>query len=536
MLAAGLLLSLSAQSAGTASEDYDGTADPVNAAQRTAPSEKEILARYQVRAEDPAGLQAFTAPTVPSIERYSAAAAVAKVRTSPAGSARIGSMLQESGFKSLITISESGLAEFARRQSGSLRAIFVEGGYMSLPQLARGLPPEAISDLGAGKYVLRLPLLIRRGSALQIGADVKELRLSQTRGALIANEGTLLIRDSRVIGWNETANRPSAFKSASEFRPYIVSWAGSATYVVKSHLSSLGYDATKAAGLTISSYTNAVPEGSVWGRPTAWILDSEIRDLWDGVYTRDADDIVIRGNQFSDNIQYGIDLHDATRRAIVADNTVTKTRLKHGLIFSGKVEQSWIARNRIHENGGAGIVLDRQSRNNVVTDNLSYRNSGSGIVVSESPDNLLLGNLASGNLAHGIRIRNAAGVRVQTSSGIANGLAGFSAEAIDLAGTGRNLQTDPYERVVTATVVGGQFSGNGSGPINADEPTRLALYDLDLRTPQRALGYRLGGAILPFQIELLDILSNQKRVAVLERRDAAQGANRPVPSNTQNQK
>jgi mannuronan 5-epimerase len=65
-------------------------------------------------------------------------------------------------------------------------------------------------------------------------------------------------------------------------------------------------------------------------------------------------------------------------------------------------------------------------------------------------------------------------------------------------------------------VVGGQLSANGSGPINVDEPVRIQLYGIDLRTPQRELGYRLGGALLAFQVDVLDILMRRKQVTVLE--------------------
>jgi len=75
--------------------------------------------------------------------------------------------------------------------------------------------------------------------------------------------------------------------------------------------------------------------------------------------------------------------------------------------------------------------------------------------------------------------------------------------------------------------MGGQYTGNGSGPINVEEPYEISLYDLDLRTPQRALGFRMGGVLLAFQTELLDILINQKRVAVLERRDLPDALARP---------
>jgi poly(beta-D-mannuronate) C5 epimerase len=82
----------------------------------------------------------------------------------------------------------------------------------------------------------------------------------------------------------------------------------------------------------------------------------------------------------------------------------------------------------------------------------------------------------------------------------------------------RNLEKDPYQRTLSMIVAGGQLSANGSGPINVSEPSRIELLDIDLRTPQRRLGYRFGGALLAFQIEMLDILLNRKQASVLESR------------------
>jgi poly(beta-D-mannuronate) C5 epimerase len=70
-------------------------------------------------------------------------------------------------------------------------------------------------------------------------------------------------------------------------------------------------------------------------------------------------------------------------------------------------------------------------------------------------------------------------------------------------------------------VLGGQLTANGSGPIHLDDVSHVALFDIDLRTPQRNLGFRLGGVLLAFQIETLDILLNQKQAIVLEPRPIA---------------
>lgn len=500
------------------SEDRTGTDEPIESPNRRQPTDAEILRDFQLSNADPATLTAFTAPTLPALSAYTAAGVEAKIDRSRPGTVSVGSMLVEAGFRPLITLSGRGLREFVQRQNGSVRAIFVENGYVSLPQMARELPHEIFEQVSPGRYIARLPILVRHGATLHLGADVTELRLSQDRGALLANEGNLFITKSAVIGWNEAAKAPAKFRSEQVFRPFIVSWSGSQTYIVQSRIANLGYSAVKATGLSISTYTRSVPEREVWGRPTGWILNSEIEDLWDALYCRETDDLVVRGNTIKNNILYGIDLHEDSKRLIVAENTVSGTRRGHGIIFSGAVANSWIFDNRSFENALSGIVIDRQSHDNVITRNLAYRNKASGILVAESPRNLLLDNVATGNQQNGIRVRNSSEIRLQNNSAIANGLAGVSAVAVDLTSARRNTRIDPYSRAVTVKLVGGQLTGNGSGPINIDDPTRVEIYDLDLRTPQRALGYRLGGVLLTFQIDVIDILVNQKRVAVIERR------------------
>ena len=254
------------------------------------------------------------------------------------------------------------------------------------------------------------------------------------------------------------------------------------------------------------------------------MLDSRIEDLWYGFYCWEADDVVLRGNTFRNNIKYGIDPHDRSRRLIIAENDVSGTREKHGIIISREVNHSWILNNRSHENRLSGIVLDRQCSDTVIAHNITFRNGSDGIVISESSRNLVWSNLSIGNQHHGIRLRNSADVRIQDSSAIANGLAGIYGVARDLSGTDRDFKEDPYQKTLSMVVVGGQLSANGSGPINVDEPVRVAAARHRLRTPQRELGYRLGGALLAFQVDVLDILLRRKQVTVLEATRASERA------------
>jgi len=516
------LLALMLWSVAVEAEEGDDGADEMTGEMSAAPrmSLDQIKQRYHVYAGDKRKLE-FEQPVIPDLAGYNRAAVERRIDRSVPGRAVVGQLLNEPGFKALTTAIGQGLREMAARQRGGLRAILIEGGFVDLTTLVHSLPAEFFEQTSPGVYVARLPMLVRHGAALYIGPAVKELRLSQDRASLLVNEGSLFILGSVVQGWSEQHKAPAAFRNKHEYRPFIVGWGGSRTYIVDSRIAHLGYASTKAFGLSFSQYSTTTIQRSVWPRPTGWVLHSTIEDLWYGFYCWEADDVVLRGNTFRDNIKYGIDPHDRSRRMIIAENDVSGTREKHGIIISREVDDSWIVRNRSHGNKLSGIVLDRQCSNTVIAHNVTYRNGSDGIVISESPDNILWSNLAVGNQHHGIRLRNSVRVRIQDNSAIANGLAGIYGVSRDLTGSGRDLHEDPYEKALSMVIVGGQLSANGSGPINVDEPSRVELSGIDLRTPQRKLGYRLGGALLPFQLEVLDILFNQNESTVLEARVAS---------------
>ena len=503
------------------SEEGDDGSDEVPAdLARPHKTLSEMRQSYRVHAQSGAPLKA-AAPWLPDLSRYIPAVVEAKIDRAKPGGVVIGPLLGESGFKSLTTAIGQGLREFAQRQRGAMRAIIVQDGFVELSQLKQRLPKDAFEETAPGIYIARLPILVRHGATLQVGPRIKELRLSQDRGALLANEGKLFVIKSGIVGWNEQGNAPARFRDKHEFRPFIVGWGGSETYISQSRVAHLGYATTKSFGLSFSQYSTAAMERLAWPRPKGWIINSTIEDLWYGFYCWEADDIVLRGNTFRNNIKYGIDPHDRSNRLIIAGNDVSGTRIKHGIIISREVNDSWILNNRSHENRLSGIVLDRQCRNTVIAHNIAYRNRADGIVISESPRNVVWSNLSTGNRHHGIRLRNSTDVRIENNSAVANGLTGIYAVSQDLSGTGRDLHEDPYVKDLSMVVLGGQLSANGSGPIHVDDVSRVTLFDVDLRTPQRELGFRLGGVLLAFQTDALDILLNQKQALVLEPRKAS---------------
>ncbi len=513
----------------SASNDYDA-ADP-DAMDQTdgtddedpnAPPPEELLSperegqNYIVLAgsgKDLARLEG-AAPKLPDLSPYTAEAAKAKIRRAPAGHVSVGSMLTEMSFNSFKGRNEQ-LREWAMRQNSLPKIIYVTGGYVTPHDLARALPKQYFAETSKGVFVARLPIDVKPGATLHIGEDVKDFRLSLDRGAFLVNEGMLFLTGSRLEAWNETRNAPAVFEDEHKFRPFLISWAASQTYIVGSVVAHLGYAATKAYGVSISQFSPKLAPIFKRPRPTGWILDSEFFDNWYGFYCYEADDIVIVGNNYHDNIKYGIDPHDRSLRLIIARNTTSGTKEKHGIIVSREVNDSWIFENKSFENGLSGIVVDRSSVNNVVAHNQVYRNHADGITIYESPSTTLWQNLVVANYRHGIRVRNSIDADLRGNLAIGNGLAGIYGHIKNLSETGRNLRLDPFDQTISMTVVGGQLVSNGSGPVTIDQPLSLELYDVDLRRPARDLGIRFTGVLGRYQEQVLDILVRRKLPVVI---------------------
>ncbi|MFD2980383.1 NosD domain-containing protein, partial [Klebsiella pneumoniae] len=86
----------------------------------------------------------------------------------------------------------------------------------------------------------------------------------------------------------------------------------------------------------------------------------------------ETQDFVVKDSTYRDNIVYGIDPHDRSHRLIIAGNTVYGTKKKHGIIVSREVNDSWIINNKSFDNKLSGVVIDRNSVNNLIAYNEIY--------------------------------------------------------------------------------------------------------------------------------------------------------------------
>lgn len=454
-------------------------------------------------------------PALPDLSGYTAAAMQKKIVRSKAGKISIRRMMQEDALKDFIG-GDNKMAEWVVRQHGIPQAIFVDDGYMNLKDLLGKVPKQYLSETSPGVFLAKLPIVVGRKGILEIDKKTQELRLSQEAGSFLINDGQLFVSDTKVTGWSEKANGPALFKSAKEFRPFLLAWGGTETYISNTKMASFGYANSKSYGVSISQYTPNMAKVLKRPEPTGWIIDSEFSDMWYGFYCYETTGFVIKGNTYKDNIVYGIDPHDRSHGLIIADNTVYGTKKKHGIIISREVNDSFIFNNRSYDNKLSGLVLDRNSVNNVVADNEFYRNHTDGITLYESGDNLLWGNKVIANRRHGIRVRNSVNIKLYENTSMANGLTGLYGHIKDLTDTDRDIALDPFDAKVSLIVVGGELAGNGSGPLSIDSPLSVELYRVSMLAPTKSSGISFSGILGERQEEILDLLVRQQKAVLID--------------------
>ncbi|MCP2019478.1 UNVERIFIED_ORG: poly(beta-D-mannuronate) C5 epimerase [Pseudomonas reinekei] len=480
----------------------------------TVAKELQQAKTYTVSSAPTAPLE-LAKPTLPDVSGYTAEAIAKKIVRSKVGKVSLRRMMQEDALKDFIG-GDNKMAEWVVRQHGIPQAIFVDDGYMNLKDLAKKVPKQYFSETSPGVFLSRLPIVVGRHGILEIDKQTQELRLSQEGGAFLVNDGQLFVRDTKITGWREKDNGPATFNSPKEFRPFLLSWGGTETYIANSKIASFGYANSKSYGVSISQYTPNMAKVLKRPEPTGWIVGSEFSDMWYGFYCYETRDFVVKGNTYKDNIVYGIDPHDRSHGLIIADNTVHGTKKKHGIIISREVNDSFIFNNRSYDNHLSGLVIDRNSVNNLIAHNEIYQNHTDGITLYESADNLLWGNRVLSNRRHGIRIRNSVNIRLYENVAMANGLTGVYGHIKDLSNTDRDIKLDPFDAQVSLIVVGGELAANGSGPLSIDSPLSVELYRVSMLAPTKSSGISFTGILGERQDEILDLLVRQQKAVLID--------------------
>jgi len=378
-----------------------------------------------------------------------------------------------------------GNAGFVQQQQTSAPiAIKIENGVTDIPAIYDALKSKGYDDYmqrDGDVYTLNRPLVINDGATVTLQNIT--LNMSQESGAYIANAGELYISDAVMSGWNTSTNQLAyaTYKDKRKFRPFLTAWSRSKTYIGASELNALGYGNGKSYGISYSAGPNRwFKHGNQNNlhRPTGIMADNSIYNAMYGYYSYEADDYVINGNEYIDNIVYGIDPHDRSRRLVIGYNTAYDTQKKHGIIISREVNDTLIAGNISFDNAGTGFMIDRESHGSLVYANTSFHNKNDGMTYFESDCGIIAANKVFENEGSGIRLRNSHNLGVfynDITDNKQNGLKAYTGTLFgDPVHKLRDFDMDPYDELTTVSVVGNAIQSNGTG-INLEPITAAYL-------------------------------------------------------------
>lgn len=365
--------------------------------------------------------------------------------------------------------------------------IVIRSGVYDLPGLYSTINDESVITKKDDGYLIKAPLMIAKSAGLILQGSTQKLYLSTHDGAMITSYGQFFAIDTLITSWDDKANAPSDYDDKkNSFRPYLQFLNDSVTYIAGTSIQHLGYDSSKGFGLSFSANENLLTnkDDHTPIAMTGWVVDNRITDLYYGYYTFMADGLAVVGNKFKDNIIYGIDPHDYSRNLVIANNDVSGTRKKHGIIISRNVNHSFIIHNKSYNNHGSGIMLDRQCSNNVIAHNVVEKNQADGIFFSESSNNLSYQNTVKKNKRSGIRLRNSRDITSYDDKILDNQKAGVVLYTADLGHTERNIVQDPYEQRTTMRLIGTTFSNNDGSHIDLENFDTVDFYHIStIKTP-----------------------------------------------------
>ncbi|MDP2310821.1 MAG: right-handed parallel beta-helix repeat-containing protein [Pseudomonadota bacterium] len=370
------------------------------------------------------------------------------------------------------------------RWSAVSNRLYVTGGARcTLTEIRRHADPAVplvLVDAPKRIWLLGANLLLEGGSALvldgsSVGGDVAELRLRSNNSSapdafveVRAMWGTVTMRNTRLTSWDEDKGGPD-----TEYETYGRAFVRALSYldgttpresrmdIVDSEIGHLGYDASESYGLVwkVRGETAGIFDlVDVLGDVTG----SVVHDNYFGMYTFGAYGMNIVGNEFSDNVMYGVDPHDDSDALVVENNNIHDNG-NHGFICSMRCDGLTIRSNVSSSNAGVGFMLHRAVVNSVVEGNLAELNGTGGFAIVDSYDNVFRGNAAHGN-QYGIRLSTGASDNLIVDNDLSDNL-----EYGIYTYLGADAPTVNDGRVARNRFVGNNVSRNGILGARADQ-------------------------------------------------------------------
>jgi parallel beta-helix repeat protein len=175
-----------------------------------------------------------------------------------------------------------------------------------------------------------------------------------------------------------------------------------------------------------------------------------------GISVTDASDVLVLGNIVQRNSNYGIYLVNSTAVKILENETALNakqiSRAASGIRLHSS-DGNTVSSNFTHDNEDSGIELVTGSGNNLVVNNVSYKNGDHGVDVLDSPGNRIISNSVYDNVTAGINLEGGStGGTLANNVSVDNGIGSARTRGnIRVDGTSTSGTTLDYDLVYLTT-------------------------------------------------------------------------------------
>lgn len=212
-------------------------------------------------------------------------------------------------------------------------------------------------------------------------------------------DSDIIINGVKITSWDSEKNDYD--KTLADGRSFVMVKDNARMDIYSSELSYLGYPT--ASDISVSPYGVSWKLNKLKLKKTLLtgeVINSKFHHNYFGAYTYGATGMLWRGNEFYENIRYGLDPHDDSNGFLV-ENNIARDNGAHGIIFSKRCMYNTVRNNISYNNKGHGIMLHETSDFNVVENNILTGNT-SGVALYHSNNNIVRDNTIKDN-RHGIR-------------------------------------------------------------------------------------------------------------------------------------
>jgi poly(beta-D-mannuronate) C5 epimerase len=286
--------------------------------------------------------------------------------------------------------------------------IMIDCDYASFGDVIRTVNYQSVLEKleEDGEYLLKANLRIADGATFEMSSNeeadgnLQYLKIAGENGIIV--HGRIVINGIKITSWDVSSNDiVQQDNNGSVSRGYIQFDASEGSEIINSEFAYLGYDELGRRGFDLHG-EGASRFGYGPSRDMV-IRDSVFHHMWRAFYSTGAYNITIDRNEFHHNLNYAVDPHSGTHDMNITNNWVHHNPI--GIICSVNCSNILIEGNKVENNIRAGIFFSRNMSESIARNNQIY-NATSGIIISESSNNLIYDNTIEAVTSEGILLFN----------------------------------------------------------------------------------------------------------------------------------